>query len=179
MTYLISKIVLCLVVAFLLGALVGWFLSKLVGRKGSGPDSDQLKRKLDQSLSQQRTMEVALEDYESRIAQLKEKLDQADHGRSEPDAVPLHPRETPEVQKPLTERSRPLETDDLKAIRGIGPAIEEKLNAIGIRSYRQISELTASDVERVAAEIKFFPDRIHRDGWIDQAADLHYRKYGN
>jgi predicted flap endonuclease-1-like 5' DNA nuclease/uncharacterized protein (UPF0333 family) len=67
--------------------------------------------------------------------------------------------------------------DDLKLISGIGPAIEEKLNAIGIYTFKQISEFTPVAVEQVTAAIKFFPDRIGRDNWIGQAAAfLRHRK---
>jgi predicted flap endonuclease-1-like 5' DNA nuclease len=62
--------------------------------------------------------------------------------------------------------------DDLKLISGIGPVIEEKLNAIGIYTFKQISEFTPVAVEQVTAAIKFFPDRIGRDNWIGQAAAL-------
>jgi predicted flap endonuclease-1-like 5' DNA nuclease len=62
--------------------------------------------------------------------------------------------------------------DDLKLISGIGPVIESKLNAIGIYTFKQISEFTPVAVEQVTAAIKFFPDRIGRDNWIGQAAAL-------
>jgi predicted flap endonuclease-1-like 5' DNA nuclease len=64
------------------------------------------------------------------------------------------------------------EKDDLKLISGIGPVIEKKLNAIGIYTFKQISEFTPYAIEQVTAAIKFFPDRIGRDNWIGQAAAL-------
>ncbi len=62
--------------------------------------------------------------------------------------------------------------DDLKIISGIGPFIEEKLNALGIYTFEQISRFTKKDVENVTEVIKFFPGRIERDHWIDQAKEL-------
>lgn len=62
--------------------------------------------------------------------------------------------------------------DDLKMISGIGPVIESKLNAIGIYTFKQISEFTPETVDYVTTSIKFFPDRIGRDNWIGQAAAL-------
>ncbi len=68
--------------------------------------------------------------------------------------------------------------DDLKHISGIGPVIEKKLNAIGIFTFKQISEFTPQDINHVTSSIKFFPDRIGRDNWIGQAAALaRNRKY--
>ncbi len=64
------------------------------------------------------------------------------------------------------------EKDDLKIISGIGPFIEEKLNALGIFTFAQISKFTAKDVEQVTDAIEFFPGRIERDDWIKQANEL-------
>ncbi|MFN6088493.1 MAG: hypothetical protein ACK47E_07090 [Cyclobacteriaceae bacterium] len=62
--------------------------------------------------------------------------------------------------------------DNLKMISGIGPVLEQKLNAMGIYTFRQISEFTPQTIEHVTSTIKFFPDRIGRDNWIGQAAAL-------
>ena len=61
---------------------------------------------------------------------------------------------------------------DLKLIKGIGKGIEEKLNNIGIYNFKQISNLTASDIEKITDLIKFFPGRIERDNWVNQAKKL-------
>jgi len=62
--------------------------------------------------------------------------------------------------------------DDLKEIKGIGPVIEKKLNMLGIVNFKQISELSDEAVEQIAHTLKFFPDRIRRDHWVEQAKDL-------
>ncbi len=59
--------------------------------------------------------------------------------------------------------------DDLKLIKGIGPFIERKLNALGIYTFRQIANFTDEDVERITDVIEFFPSRIVRDNWVGQA----------
>jgi predicted flap endonuclease-1-like 5' DNA nuclease len=64
------------------------------------------------------------------------------------------------------------EKDDLKIILGIGPFIEEKLNALGIYTFVQISKFTEEDIEKVTEAIAFFPGRIQRDKWIVQAAEF-------
>jgi predicted flap endonuclease-1-like 5' DNA nuclease len=61
--------------------------------------------------------------------------------------------------------------DDLKKIKGIGPVIERKLNMLGIVSFRQISELNKEAIEQISHTLKFFPDRIERDRWVDQARE--------
>jgi predicted flap endonuclease-1-like 5' DNA nuclease len=62
--------------------------------------------------------------------------------------------------------------DDLKLIAGVGPAIEKKLNGLGIYSFRQISEFTPRTIEEISQAIKFFPGRIERDNWVSQARNL-------
>ena len=68
------------------------------------------------------------------------------------------------------------EKDDLREIGGIGPAIEKKLNSLGINSFKQISELTVASSQQVSDAIKFFPGRIERDRWVEQASRLYLEK---
>lgn len=62
--------------------------------------------------------------------------------------------------------------DDLKQIHGIGPFIEEKLNSLGINSFSQISKLQDKDIDVLNDLIQFFPGRIQRDKWVEQAKAL-------
>ena len=66
--------------------------------------------------------------------------------------------------------------DDLQTIKGIGPFIEEKLNALGIYTFEQISKMTAKIEEEVNLAIEFFPGRVKRDEWAKQAKQLHKDK---
>lgn len=66
--------------------------------------------------------------------------------------------------------------DDLKLIHGIGPSIEKKLNALGIYSFRQISEFTPRTIDEITDTIKFFPGRIERDKWVSQARNFEEEK---
>ena len=61
---------------------------------------------------------------------------------------------------------------DLKLISGIGPFIEEKLNALEIYTYRQISNFNEEDISNVHKAVKSFPGRIERDDWVGQAKRL-------
>lgn len=66
--------------------------------------------------------------------------------------------------------------DDLKLIKGVGPAIEKTLNELGIRRYDQIAQMSEYDIDRVANRLKGFRSRIYREDWIGQARDLHDQK---
>ncbi len=64
------------------------------------------------------------------------------------------------------------EADDLTAISGIGGWISKKLNMLDIYTYRQISNFNDEDIQSVTDAIEYFPGRIERDEWIDQAKEL-------
>lgn len=64
------------------------------------------------------------------------------------------------------------EADNLTAINGIGGWMEEKLNALGIFTFRQIANFNEEDIEIVTEAIEFFPGRIERDEWVNQAKEL-------
>ena len=62
--------------------------------------------------------------------------------------------------------------DDLKKIKGVGPAIEKTLNELGIFRFDQIAEMSEYDIDRVARRLKGFHSRIYREDWIGQAREL-------
>jgi len=61
---------------------------------------------------------------------------------------------------------------NLRMISGIGPFIEERLHAMGIHTYEQISNFTPQDIERMNVAIEYFAGRIERDEWVAQAKEL-------
>ena len=61
---------------------------------------------------------------------------------------------------------------DRQVIKGIGPFIEEKLYALGIYTFSQISKMTPEIEEEVNVAIEFFPGRVKRDEWAKQAGEL-------
>ena len=65
-----------------------------------------------------------------------------------------------------------LKEDNLRMISGIGPFIEERLHAIDIHTYEQISKLSQKDIETMNTAIEFFAGRIERDEWVAQAREL-------
>ncbi|MDH3273139.1 MAG: hypothetical protein OEM64_00680 [Gammaproteobacteria bacterium] len=69
--------------------------------------------------------------------------------------------------------------DNLKLIKGVGPAIEKTLNEMGILRFNQIAEMSEYDIDRVAHRMKGFRSRIYREDWIGQARDLHDQKVGS
>lgn len=61
---------------------------------------------------------------------------------------------------------------DLSRIHGIGPVIEQKLNALGIQTFKQVSRLTEADMSQIDAALALFPGRVKREKWVKQAKKL-------
>ena len=62
--------------------------------------------------------------------------------------------------------------NELQLISGIGPFTEIKLNELGIYTFKQISNFNDEDINTVTQLIKFFPDRIKNDKWVEKAKNL-------
>ena len=61
-------------------------------------------------------------------------------------------------------------SDDLKQLSGVGPALEKKLHAAGVKSFEQIAAWSAEDVEAINEKISS-KGRVEKEGWIDQAKE--------
>ncbi|EPX76230.1 NADH-ubiquinone oxidoreductase chain E [Salipiger mucosus DSM 16094] len=59
--------------------------------------------------------------------------------------------------------------DDLKQISGIGPKLEETLNAHGYYHFDQIAAWTPAEVAWVDATLPGVGGRAGRDNWVAQA----------
>jgi hypothetical protein len=62
--------------------------------------------------------------------------------------------------------------DDLQRIKGVGPFIAEKLNMLGITTFRQVANMTPELEDQVNTAIEFFPGRVRRDKWAAQAGKM-------
>jgi len=61
--------------------------------------------------------------------------------------------------------------DDLKALSGVGPALEKKLHAAGVTTFAQIAAWTEDDIAAMDEQLSF-KGRIEREGWVEQAKEL-------
>lgn len=67
--------------------------------------------------------------------------------------------------------ARPGRPDDLKAIAGVGPKLEQVLNGFGIWTYAQMAAWSPEEIAWIE-DVIGAPGRIGRDGWVAQAAVL-------
>ena len=64
------------------------------------------------------------------------------------------------------------QADDLKQIKGVGPALEKMCNDLGIFHFAQIAEWGGEELAWIDSNLKGFKGRASRDNWIDQAKTL-------
>lgn len=157
MKTLLCEIWVCLLIAFLLGVLVGWLLKCLCCRK---------------------KIERLEHDYETKLASASAAISSAStqfnnqvntaFNTSETQATPSAPATAP-VGLLSTE---PTDKDDLKRVSGIGPVFEGVLNSLGVYKFEQIANFDEENIQWVAEHIETFPDRIYTDRWVEQAAEL-------
>lgn len=64
------------------------------------------------------------------------------------------------------------EKDDLKKIEGIGMFIEQKLNFLGIYTYKQITQFDEAFIAKLTPAIGFSEKAIQHNRWVEQAEAL-------
>ncbi|MEM5468683.1 NADH-quinone oxidoreductase subunit E [Celeribacter marinus] len=87
-------------------------------------------------------------------------------------AAPKADAAVSEGKKPRTMSApRKAGADDLKMLKGVGPKLEQTLNALGFYHFDQVAKWTADEITWVDDNLKF-KGRIERDGWVEQAKIL-------
>ncbi|GAB4396034.1 MAG: hypothetical protein OHK0053_08670 [Microscillaceae bacterium] len=82
---------------------------------------------------------------------------------------------TQQSPAPVAEKadSSPSEvSDDLKKINGIGPTLEEKLHAQGLRTFAQLAQLTNAQLEALSQALGFSLVRLQKLNLAEQARQL-------
>jgi predicted flap endonuclease-1-like 5' DNA nuclease len=62
--------------------------------------------------------------------------------------------------------------NNLTLINGLGSWVEERLNAIDIYTFEQISRLTQADIDTITEVLEIIPGSIEKYNWVAQANDL-------
>ena len=67
--------------------------------------------------------------------------------------------------------------DDLKQIRGVGPALERFLHKRGVFWFSQVATWSQADIDKFEFLLPNFSGRIQRENWVRSARVEHYKKY--
>ena len=189
----ISEIVIWMVLAALLGVLVGWALATAIGnrrRRAVRARADERNREFaigrdvmepphedEPDAWSEGTATAGLASATSENPQLAfdEIADDDDLT-----AVPSQPAffDVPEVRSHASSEAVFDEDDDLEAIHGVGPKLANLLRANGVRTFRQIAAWGDAEIDAFSEHLPDFPDRIREEGWVESAREQHERKYG-
>lgn len=140
---------------------------------------DELDASNDPSSMTQTGINDALTDDGDDETAVAEHLEADADDATEPDVEEIEKEDESEEVAALADFAAGNARDDLKLIKGIGPAIEKTLNELGICRFDQIAEMSEYDIDRVAKRLKGFRTRIYREDWIGQARDLQLQKTAN
>lgn len=119
--------------------------------------------------------EEATEDTAARVVEIVAPQPRAEAPVA---TAPVIDAETVEDAAPLTVPPAvlydiaPENADDLKQIKGIGPKLEDMLNAMGIYRLEQIAGFSPENLAWVDGNLTAFKGRPLRDDWIAQAKAL-------
>ncbi|MCR9288035.1 MAG: hypothetical protein NXI23_11700 [Bacteroidetes bacterium] len=165
------EILIMLLVAFLLGLLLGYLLwyryrklhAELEGENGRmsakltdlEKDHASLKYQHDELDKDNKAHRSKIRILEADVSILQGKLDR------------MAAAEESHVANPLV--GAVVDPDDLKKIEGIGPKIEELLNAAGIHTWRQLSKCKVEDIKKVLSDGGSRYNRHDPTTWAKQA----------
>ena len=181
MSYLITQTFILLLLAALLGLVLGWYLTRIsaaAGRaslharlKSAEADARELRGELDRAVNARASCEAERKAVVDELAALKAQP------AASADPVPV----TAAAPQGLVDVAGALpparldpgqgEADDLQRIKGIGPKIAGILRELGIVRFEQIADWTPENVAWVNAHLQF-KGRIEREEWIPQARAL-------
>lgn len=137
---------------FVFGLLYGWSIKVAFDRIYRGNEMEDIRNENASLQEYIRTLESKLQSKSLESKSVRQTASQ-----SQPEPSPAQPVQT---------RS---EKDNLKVIKGIGPAIEKKLNNAGIYTFEALARLTNEELENILGSTK----RLVQEGnLITQATRL-------
>jgi predicted flap endonuclease-1-like 5' DNA nuclease len=123
---------------FIFGLLYGWFIKVAFDRIYRGNEMEDIRNE-----------NASLQEY---IRTLESKLQTKSMGStsviqpaSQPKPVPPQPTQPEPVQPAQSGIGK----DNLKVIKGVGPALEKKLNEAGILTFEALAGLSVKELERI------------------------------
>lgn len=174
--FLISEMVILIILATLLGLMVGWLIW---GRRSEAAvdtgEAARLRRDLE-------ACQAKHTEKDARIAALKAEAARAiapavaeasvDAASIDYDGDGVIEGANEGVKPEALTEARGGVADDLKQIKGIGPKLEKLCNSLGFYYFDQIANWTPDEEAWVDANLEGFKGRVSRDTWIAQAKVL-------
>jgi predicted flap endonuclease-1-like 5' DNA nuclease len=182
MPYTLAKALVWLVLAGVLGLIIGWLLRSVTATR-------QLSRARSQHADGEETrrLRTRIAELEATVAEREQPAAERDRLQGELDgdrtSIPATAAETgipagdpasddAELATAAAVIGRPIVRDDLKVIEGIGPSIEDLCHGIGIRTWSDLAETEPSLLRTMLDDAGPRSKTQNPDTWPRQAALL-------
>lgn len=143
MSYLLMEIIVYLLIAGLIGFIVGWKV------KGGTEDKNSPKSTNKDTIAT--TSNSSTDTNKTTTQTTKTEIN---------------------ISSPtLLTQAREEGKDNLSLIKGVGPKLEDRLNKLGIYHLDQVASWTAEEQAWIGIEI-LFPKKVEREEWVKQAKEL-------
>lgn len=183
MSYLLTQMFLYMLVAFLLGLLLGWLLWRY-NKSQAACDCDALSRERDDLRGELDACRASGLQHRNDNIDLQNRIDRMEEGNSAPAPAPVAAAVAAPVAATFTgDASKPESlsgprggvADPLQEINGVGPKLEKLLHSLGYYHFDQIGAWSSSDLAWVDNNLEGFKGRATRDRWAPQAKVLAQR----
>jgi predicted flap endonuclease-1-like 5' DNA nuclease len=108
------------------------------------------------------------------ISELREELRQRDREnegeRENADMAPATALTTQPATPPPVEVQLP--ADNLRVVRGIGPAMQKKLNEQGVYRLQQLADFDHEELQKISRQLGLSEKQLRKNTWIRQAREL-------
>ncbi len=119
----------------------------------------------DRFQAEQREMRADLSEAQRVWSSFSRQMQQRRAGR--PAAAPPPPRSPAKETPPAS--TEEADADDLTVIRGIGPAMQHRLNKAGFYTYVQLAKAAPTELRQALGEVGA---RVNMEEWVEQAREL-------
>jgi predicted flap endonuclease-1-like 5' DNA nuclease len=186
MIYLIVQIFILLLLAGLLGLILGWYLTRISAAHAHANlrgrlrtvegDARELRAELDAMTTAKNNADIERRLLSDELADMRARRDAAERSTDSAESIAALQRELEQCRESLVAAaaggaSEKGEADDLQQIKGIGPKIAGILHELGIQRFEQIAVWSPEKVDWVNERLRF-KGRIEREEWIPQARAL-------
>jgi NADH-quinone oxidoreductase subunit E len=161
---------LCLLIAFILGAIIGWLWRHITCKKCQDELADLAKQleNCQNKLSKTQSKTTVAETAKAPEKIIKKQVIKKDIAKVADVKSEVKTESSSDGSPVFLQSPRNSKADDLKRIKGIGKVLEGILFDKGVYHFDQIANWSQSNATWMDTFMKF-PGRIEREGWIKQA----------
>ncbi len=166
-----SKIAICLLLAALIGFIIGYLLGKSSKKKNLKKTNIKKTEVADTKTPIEKEIETLVSDMSEEIKEEEVKIPSSPAIEDVTKALEEIETNETSIKPTLLDAPKDNKKDELTQIKGIGPKVEEKLNIAGIYHFEQIANWNEENIRWLETHTAF-AQRAKKDLWVNQAKAL-------